>query len=92
MTKLVCVALLSAIASAPAAGQAVAPSDAWRFREISIPASSPQLPAFELGASGRIGLGMFGIKPDISRSRAVVARDVTAPRQRRAGVGFTLKF
>ena len=92
MTRLVCVALLSTIVTAPAAGQPLANSGAWRVAEISVPTNSAQLPAVDVGNSGRIGFGMFGLKPETARSRAVVVRDVTAPRHRRAGVGLSLKF
>lgn len=92
MTRLVCVALLSAAVAAPAAGQSLASSDAWRLREASVQENNARLPAIDLGNNGRVGVGMYGPKPETSRNRAVVVRDVTAPRQRRAGVGLTLKF
>jgi hypothetical protein len=35
---------------------------------------------------------MFGLKPQTPRNRPVVGYEVSAPKQRRAGVGFSLKF
>ena len=92
MIRLVCVALISAFAASAATAQTTGGADAWRFQEPSAPPSDRRLPSLELSSTSRIGLGMFGIKADTSRSKAVIARDVTAPKQRRAGLGFSLKF
>jgi len=67
--------------------------DGWRFREV-IFRSQPQslLPGAQLGANARFGLGMFGIRSEATRQRPVTVREIDAPRQRRAGLGFSLKF
>jgi hypothetical protein len=92
MGRLVCVAVVSVFVSAPAAAQTVSKAPEWRLPEVTVPAGEPQMPAIEVGPSGRFGLGMFGLKSGAPRSRAVVGHEVSAPKQRRAGVGFSLKF
>ena len=92
MSRLVAVALLAFVATAPIAAQTGPNPDAWRIHEISEPSSSRRTPSVDVGSNGRFGLGMFGLKPESARGRAVIVRDVTAPRHRRAGVGFSLKF
>jgi hypothetical protein len=92
MARLHAVALVALLTSIPSAAQTVG-SDNWRFREVR-PAVEParQLPGAKLGANGRFGIGMFGIRDDSARRRPVIVREVDAPRHRRAGVGFSLKF
>ena len=93
MARLVSVALLSALWVAPAAGQVIAHDDGWRIAEPPPFASSElRLPAAEISRKGRFGFGLFGIKREKAHDRPVTVRDVEAPRQRRAGVGFSLKF
>jgi hypothetical protein len=92
MTRMVCVALLSILIAVPASAETAAAPNSWRIREIPIATAETQLPAIDLGSYGRIGVGVFGLKPDVARSRAVLVREVTTPRHRRAGVGFSMKF
>ena len=92
MIRLVPVALLAFLATVPAAAQTASTSDDWRFRDIPASAKSRGMPAIDVGSYGRFGLGMYGVKPESARGPAVTVRDVTAPRHRRAGLGFSLKF
>jgi hypothetical protein len=92
MSRLVPALLLAFLATVPAAAQTTPTPDAWRISDLLPPGDDRRIPAFELGPNGRLGLGMFGVKPESARGPAVTVRDVTAPRHRRAGVGFSLKF
>jgi hypothetical protein len=81
---------LSALVACPAAGQPAPKDDAWRIRELPVirPASEPWGAAV---GSGRIGVGMYGLKSQ-TPYRPVTVEEVTAPKSRRPGVGFSLKF
>lgn len=39
-----------------------------------------------------VGFGMFGIKRESGRQAPVTSSEIFTPRQRRVGVGFSLKF
>lgn len=54
-------------------------------------ADGPQLKA-EISPNSSFGIGIFGLKPDKTHLRPVTVREITVPRQRRAAVGFSLKF
>lgn len=84
--------LLLAFIPMPALAQSTAADEILRIRETPSPQQDGQLPAIRVGSTGQFGLGMFGLKPQTPRSRAVVGYEVSAPKQRRAGVGFSLKF
>ena len=84
--------LLLALSAMPAVAQSTATDEILRIRETPSPRPDPQLPAISVGSTGQFGLGMFGLKSQTPRSRAVVGYEVSAPKQRRAGVGFSLKF
>ena len=84
--------LLLILGAVPAVAQSTASADLLRIRESPPPRHDPQLPAINVGPGGQFGLGIFGLKSQTPRSRAVVGYEVTAPKQRRAGVGFSLKF
>ena len=92
MVRSVTALLLLTMVAAPAAGQSVAGTNDWRFRDVSFQTPERQPPSIDVGSYGRLGLGMFGLKSETPRSRAVTGRDLSAPRQRRAGVGWSLKF
>jgi len=92
MIRPITILFLLAISAAPAAAQNIGSSSEWRLREVNIQTEERQLPALEVGGYGRIGIGMFGLKSAIPRSRAVIGHEVSAPKQRRAGVGFSMKF
>lgn len=84
--------LLLTLIATPAAGQNVGDAESWRIREPANRALEREPPSIDIGSYGRFGLGMFGLKPETPRNRAVTVREVTSPKQRRAGVGFSLKF
>ena len=92
MARLICVALLSILTTVPAFAQTASKPDSWRIQETGLSAIETPLPAVEIGSDARLALGIFGLKPETGRNRAVTVREVTAPRHRRAGVGFSLKF
>ena len=46
----------------------------------------------EIAPNAHIGFGMFGLKPEKSHLRPVTGREINIPKQRRAAVGFSLKF
>lgn len=93
MVRLVPVTLLLLLASEPADAQSESGADAWRFRQVEYSNNANlQLSATTIGSRGRLGLGIFGFKSDPARQRAVTVREVDAPRHRRAGIGFSLKF
>lgn len=93
MARLVPVALLSVLVAQPAATQVAANPENWRVREIYFTVDrASQLPATAVGSHGRLGLGIFGLNTEPTRQPAVTVRDVDAPRRRRAGVGFSMKF
>jgi hypothetical protein len=92
MVRLVPIILLLTLTATPAAGQDLGSAEAWRIRGTADPTPDRQPPAVNVGSFGSFGLGMFGLKPQSPRSRAVTVREMTEPRQRRAGVGFSLRF
>ena len=46
----------------------------------------------QIAPNAHFGVGMFGLKPEKSPLRPVTVREIDAPKQRRAAVGFSLKF
>lgn len=46
----------------------------------------------ELTANGMIGFGIFGEKTEKSLHSPSIARELNLPKQRKAGIGFSLKF
>jgi hypothetical protein len=92
MVRLVPVALLLASVMAPATGQNSPKPNPWRLTSPSTDArTSPRLPGADVGANGRIGLGMFGLKSE-HLLPSTTAREIATPKSRRAGFGFSLKF
>ena len=92
MVRVASFLLLLALSAMPAVAQSTATAETLRIRETPSPRYDPQLPAISVGSAGQFGLGIFGLKPQTPRSHAVVGYEVSAPKQRRAGVGFSLKF
>ena len=92
MVHLVCAVLFSVLVAVPATAQTGTRPDSWRIQEVGGSATETPLPAIEVGSYARLGLGMFGPKAEPVRNRAVTVREITAPRHRRAGVGFSMKF
>lgn len=92
MVRPISVALLLILPLSPAIGQRASNADAWLFRNVTIQTAEQQPPSVEVGSYGRLGVGMFGLKSGTPRGKAVTVREVSEPRQRRAGIGFSLKF
>ena len=46
----------------------------------------------EIAPNTHFGLGMFGLKTEKSYLRPATGREIDTRKQRRAGVGFSLKF
>ena len=46
----------------------------------------------QIAPNAHFGFGMFGLKSEKSPLRPVTVREIDAPKQRRAAVGFSLKF
>lgn len=91
MVRLACIATLSALMAMPVAGQTAPNADQWRVRDLPAISTPRNLPGTDLGSRGRFGVGMFGLKKDHLLS-PVTRQEVDAPKSRRAGVGFSLKF
>ena len=53
---------------------------------------SERLGRTEIAPNLHFGVGVFGLKSDKSPLRPVTAREIDVPKQRRAAVGFSLKF
>lgn len=53
---------------------------------------SGRLGRTEIAPNTHFGFGMFGLKPDVTHLQRVTGREINAPKQRRAAVGFSLKF
>jgi len=90
MARFLFVALLCLIA-APAVGQSTPKGHAWRIRELPVTPRAAMSPGAAIGSTSRIGIGMFGLK---SRAplQPVTVEEVTAPKSRHAGIGWSLKF
>ena len=46
----------------------------------------------EVAPNAHVGFGMFGMKSERTYLQPVTGREIDAPKQRRAAVGFSLKF
>jgi hypothetical protein len=46
----------------------------------------------QIAPNTHFGFGMFGLKSEKSPLRPVTGREIDAPKQRRAAVGFSLRF
>lgn len=46
----------------------------------------------EIAPNTHFGFGVFGLKSEKSHLQPVTVREIDAPKQRRAAVGFSLKF
>lgn len=46
----------------------------------------------QIAPNAHFGVGMFGLKPEKSPLRPATVREIDAPKQRRAAVGFSLRF
>lgn len=92
MARFLSTILLLIVVATPAFGQSVGHKEEWRIRDVTVPGDDAERPAINIGPNARFGPGIFGLKPQTPRSRAVIANEVNAPKQRRAGIGFSLKF
>ncbi len=101
MVRLGSVALI--LLSLPTAAWSNPPKTADRPAQqpsFHMPGPSPD---YDLAPDGRIGrtkiapnthfgFGMFGLKSEKSHLQPVTGREINAPKQRRAAIGFSLKF
>ena len=89
--------------SLPAAAWSNPPAtaeDAQNSRSFHLPQSSDHhrfvpnesIGRTEIGPNAHFGIGMFGLKPDKMHLQPVTGREIILPKQRRAAVGFSLKF
>lgn len=46
----------------------------------------------EIAPNTHFGFGIYGLKPEKSYLQPATGREIDAPKQRRAAVGFSLKF
>ena len=46
----------------------------------------------QISPNAQFGFGMFGLKPEKSPLRPVTVREIDTPKQRRAAVGFSVRF
>lgn len=100
MVRLVSVALI--LLSLPTAAWSNPPKTESAAQKPSFHMPRPSAD-YDLAAGGRMGLaeiapnahfgfGMFGLKSERSHLKPVTVREINAPKQRRAAVGFSLKF
>jgi hypothetical protein len=89
------------VLSLPAAAWSNPPTaDPERTRSFHLPRPvaehrlAPDAPIgrLEIAPNAHFGFGMFGLKPEKTHLQPVTGREINAPKQRRAGVGFSLKF
>ncbi len=95
MVRVGCVMLL--ILAAPAAGLG---KPAGQDRGFQLPPKTdfrgfaPDGPAVqaEIAPNTRFGLGIFGLKLEKSPLRPATVREIETPKQRRAALGFSVRF
>ena len=95
MVRLGSVALLAL--SLPAAAWGGPPD---RPRSYQLPSTSPHLRQVveapmgrtEIAPNAHFGFGMFGLKSEKTYLQPVTGREIDTRKQRRAAVGFSLKF
>ena len=92
MARLHCVAFLSAFIAAPVAAETPPTAVSWRVSDVAFSDMETPPPSVRVGPNAQIGFGIFGLKAETKRRKAVTVRDISAPRHRRVGVGFSLKF
>ena len=100
MVRLGPVALIAMSLPAAALGNPPAPVPPPLARSFYLPqpssefsdATDERFGRAQIAPNAHIGIGMFGLKPEKSALRPVTVREVDAPKQRRAAVGFSLRF
>lgn len=98
MVRLTAAALLILWLQAPAWSKAPE-ADPAQGRSFDLPQSSAHH-LFAPGPIGRaqvapnahVGFGIFGMKSERTHLQPVTGREIDAPKQRRAAVGFSLRF
>jgi len=97
MVRLGSVALIALLL--PTAAWSKSPTNSERARDFHLqqPASDRFAPDERFGRTQiapnmQFGIGMFGLKTEKSPLRPVTRREIDAPKQRRAAVGFSVKF
>ena len=97
MVRLTCVALLAL--SLPAVAWSGPPATAaGKGRSFLLPQphhrfeSDPVIGRAEIAPNATFGFGMFGLKYERSHLQPVTGREIDTRKQRRAAVGFSLKF
>lgn len=100
MVRLGPVALIAMSLPAAALGNPPAPVPPPLARSFYLPqpssefsdATDERFGRAQIAPNAHIGIGMFGLKPEKSALRPVTVREIDAPKQRRAAVGFLLRF
>jgi hypothetical protein len=99
MARLACVALI--LISLPAAAWSDPPDGAEnRPRDYHMPRPSADhdyqphqnIGRAQIAPNTQFGFGMFGLSKEKSHLKPVTGRELDVPKQRRASVGFLLKF
>lgn len=100
MVRLVAFALI--LLSLPDAAWSSPPTDARTSKQpdsYQLPRSAndrrfaPRTPGrAEIAPNTHFGFGIYGLKPERSYLQPTTGREINAPKQRRAAVGFSLKF
>jgi len=100
MVRLGAVALiLSSLSAAASAGPREAAENTANATTFQLPkpsarfvASDERVGKTEIAPNTQFGFGMFGLKSEKSPLQPATGREIDMPKQRRAAVGFSLKF
>ena len=100
MLRLGSVALIAMSLPAAALGNPPAPDRSPPPHSFYLPQPSPEFSdssgerfgRAQIAPNAQVGIGMFGLKPEKSPLRPATVREIDAPKQRRAAVGFSLRF
>jgi hypothetical protein len=96
MVRVCSVALL--LLSLPAAAWAAPPSLVDNSFELPRSADHSRFGRSEpigrttIAPNAQFGFGMFGLRSEKTQLQPVIVREIIGPKQRRAAVGFTVKF
>ena len=98
MVRLSSVALI--LLSLPAAAWSAPPSPADTNPTFHLPqtidhqrfAPAVAIGKTSIGPNAQFGFGVFGLKAEKTHLRPVTVGEINVPKQRRAAVGFSLKF
>jgi len=100
MVRLGPVALIAMSLPVAALGNPPSPDPSPPARSLYLPqppskfsdATDERIGRAQIAPNAHFGIGMFGLKPEKSPLRPATVREIDAPKQRRAAVGFSLKF